>query len=173
MNSALESPGTVGARTAAVRRETVISIAINAFLPTGVIWTISADPPTQLIGDQPLLAPLILAPGLATFAMTFVVTAIFRHQLRRGTVPGASLAETPPLARWLPRLLILRAAILAMIAIALFAPLGALVSTGLGILPLTTSGFALFNIVMGSAVGLAMTPLVARRALADQGNLLR
>lgn len=87
------SPGLTSPQTAAVRRETIISIAINPFLPTGVIWATEAVPPTQLVGEQPLLAPMIFAAGHLTLAMTFVVTAIVRHHLRRGKVPGASLAK--------------------------------------------------------------------------------
>lgn len=80
----------------------------------------------------------------------------------------------PRHSRWLPQPLILRAAMLAIIAIALFAPLGALVASAVQILPPTVGGFALFNIAVGVTVGLIMIPPIARRALADplaeQGN---
>lgn len=155
----------IAAHRAAVRAETLVSVAINAVVPAAIIRVLAAPPPVALLGDPPLLPGLLLGSGLATLLMTLVVTTLIRGRVRAGRVPP--LTTVPAFARWLPATLAARAVVMAGVAVVVLVPLWAALVVGLDLLPLTANRLALFNFVFGASVGLTMTPPVVVRALAD------
>lgn len=151
-----------------VRVETGISTAINAIVPTAIIWAIGVPPPLTLFGtNDGIVRGVILGTGVATLLMTLVVTLLVRGRVRKRRVAPLPVAALPPLARGLPRALALRAPVLALAAAAILAPLWLAVVVVLDLLPMTRTGLALFNVALGTSVGLAMTPWVVLRAFAD------
>ena len=154
----------IAAHRAAIRNETLISVAINALVPAGLIGAIGVTPPTAL---DALLPGLLLGSGLATLLMTLVVTHLVRGRTRRGPVPLLALADAPTIVRALPRHVAGRAVSMALLAIFLLVPLWSLIVTLGRLLPFGTTGLFLFNVGFGASVGATMTPPVVIRALAD------
>lgn len=154
---------------AAVRTETLVSIAINALVPTAIIRAVGLAPPRALGGGEGLVQAMAKASGLATLLMTVAITLLVRARVRAGSVPALAHADLPAPLRLLPGALPLRAPAMALVAVVVLVPLGALAATLLSILPLDTGGFVGFNLAYGSLVGLTMTPAVVLRALADAG----
>ena len=71
-----------------LRQETLVSMAINALLPSAIIWLLDVTPPQTLVGEQPLVAAMLPAAGMATLAMTLIVTLIIRARVRSGSLPA-------------------------------------------------------------------------------------
>ena len=69
--------------------------------------------------------------------------------------------------RWLPQNLVLRAAVLAVIAWLLLVPAGLIFVALLAILPMTRTTMLLFNLLFGAVIGIVMTRPVVLAALAD------
>lgn len=155
------------AHWAAVRNETIISVAINALIPTAIIWVVALTPPARFDGDDGLWSAMTKASGLATLLMTFIVTMLVRGRVRAGVVPSLAQQNLPLPLRLLPSVAVLRAVITGIVAVVVLVPIGTLAAQVLGLLPLTIGGFVVFNLVFGTLVGLTMTPLVVLRALAD------
>ena len=153
---------------AAVRNETVVSIAINSLVPAAIIWFLEASPPQTLTGEYGILGSLLPAAGLATLMMTLVLTNIVRARVRKGALPALDWpkAERGAMA-FIPKNLILRAIALALLAIVLLVPAGLIVVALIKILPLTRVEFLIFNLVFGALVGLVMARFVVLPALAD------
>ncbi|HEX8483802.1 hypothetical protein [Sphingomonas sp.] len=153
---------------AAIRNETMVSVAINAIVPTAIIWAAGVTPPAMLAGAQGLLAGMAKGSGIATLLMTAIVTLLIRKRVRAKPALALAPSELPPLVRSLPGNVVARAIIMSLVAMILLVPAGAAVATVLGILPLDTAGFVIFNVLFGTIVGLTMTPMVVMRALADE-----
>ena len=152
---------------AAVRNETIISVAINALIPTAIIRAIGFAPPQQLWGLGQLLHAMTMASGLATLLMSAIVTLLVRGRVRRRPDLALTTTDLPRIVRLLPRQLPARAPVMGLTAIILLVPAGAALSTLLHILPLGVARFVVFNLVFGTVAGLTMTPAVVLRALAD------
>lgn len=151
----------------AVRNETMVSVAINALIPTAIIWLVGLAPPERLDGETGLLQAMTKASGLATTLMTLVVTLLIRARVRSGAAPALPRASLPTIIRWLPGSVLLRAPVMGLIAVALLVPTGAAFAAAFSLLPLTIGGFVVFNLIYGTIVGLVMTPGVVLRALVD------
>jgi len=152
---------------ATVRTETMVSVAINALVPTAIIWAIGLTPPERLWGLGQLLHAMTMASGLATLVMSAVVTLLVRARVHKRPELALDMSDVPRIVRLLPRHLIARAPVMGLVAVALLVPVGAALSTLLHILPLGVQSFVIFNLLFGTLVGLTMTPAVVLRALAD------
>ena len=152
---------------AVIRTETIVSIAINAIVPTAIIYAIGLAPPATLLGLGQLVHGMSMASGLATFAMTLAVTLLVRGRVRRRRDLALTRAQVPAVVRWLPTPLALRMLATGLVAALLLVPIGAVAATVLNILPLGPGNFILFNLAYGTLVGLVMTPAVVLRAFAD------
>jgi hypothetical protein len=152
----------------AVRNETIVSIAINSLIPAAIIWFVEARPPQTLTGEHGILGSMLPAAGLATLLMTLVLTTIVRFRVRKGVLPALDWpqAERGVMA-WIPGNMILRAIALALLALVLLVPAGLVIVALTGVLPLTSVGFLIFNLIFGAAVGLVMARFVVLPALAD------
>ncbi len=152
----------------AVRTETIVSTLINSLEPAGVIWFAGLAPPETILGPNGIIGPMGKAAGLATLLMTLILTLIVRARVRKGTLPALDRPSAASgLLRWLPRPLLLRAIVMAIVALVLLLPVGLLVVAMLDIMPLTRIGFLIFNLSFGAIVGIVMTRLVVLPALAD------
>lgn len=152
----------------ALRNETIVSVGINAVLPSAVIWLLDVAPPRTLTGPEGILGAMLPAAGLATLMMTLTLTAIIRARVRKGQLPALDWPRRDRGAmRYVPQPLLLRAPALALLAVALLVPPGLGAVALLDILPLTKLGFLVFNLVYGSVVGLVMARFVVLPALAD------
>ena len=151
----------------------VVSTLVNALVPPAIIFALNATPPQRLVGEDDVVAALVHAAGIATFAMTVILTLIVRKRVASGALP--SFAWPPGergLYRYLPRLLIVRALALAVVAVVLLVPVGLIVTALLNaawadVLPLSKMTFLAFNAVFGAVIGLAMTHFIVLAALAD------
>lgn len=150
-----------------LRKQTAISIAINAFIPTAVIWLIGVAPPDTLIGPRGLMPGMVLASGLATALMTVGLTLAVRASARSGKVEPLEPGGAMSIRTWLPNPLGVRAFALGLVAILAIVPCGIVVLNVFPILPLTPRGFIIWNLLYGAAVGLTMTPIAVRRALRE------
>lgn len=156
---------------AVVRQETVVSIAINALLPAGIIWVLDVPPPQTLLETQPIARDMLAASGLATFMMTLVLTLIIRMRARKGALPALDWPRAERgLMKLIPQNLLLRAVALGLTAVILLVPPGLIVVAVAGILPLTKTGFLVFNLLFGAIVGFVMARFVVLTALADRPN---
>lgn len=161
-------PNYTPAHARALGQETVVSTCINAFLPAAIIWFLNVTPPQVLVGPNDILAALVPGAGAATFAMTLILTMIVRTRVIKGAVPVFDWPRAERgLYRFIPQNLLLRALVLAVMAIVIMVPLGLAVTALSGLLPLTKVGALIFNIIYGAAVGLLMTRFVVLPALAD------
>lgn len=152
----------------AVRQETVVSILINAILPSAIIWFLGVAPPLTLLGEHGIVGDMLPAAGLATLAMTLVLTNIVRMRVRKGALPALNWPrEERGAMRFIPQNLLLRAVTLGLLAVVLLVPSGLAVVAVLDILPLTRVGFLVFNLIYGAFVGLIMARFVVLPALAD------
>lgn len=157
----------IAAHRAAVRAETLVSIAINALVPAGIIRAIGVTPPVALLGPPGLLPGLLLGSGLATLLMTLVVTQLVRRRVAGARVPPLARAAVPAVARWLPQGAVLRGVAMALVAVAVLVPVWSLIVVAGRLLPFDATQLLAFNLVFGATVGLTMTPPVVLRALAD------
>ena len=154
-----------------VSKEMVVSTLLNAFGPAGIIFALNLTPPERLIGPNDVIAALVHAAGLATFAMTLILTYIVRKRVAAGTLPIFDWPQSQRgLYRYVPRHLILRALVLAVVAIILLVPFGLGITALLNIAPLSKLGFLLFNVAFGAVIGLVMTHFIVLCALADPVN---
>jgi hypothetical protein len=153
---------------AAIRNETAISVAINAIGPTAIIWLAGVAPPATLAGADGLLGGMAKGSGIATLLMTAIVTTLIRGRVRARPALAVAGADLPAPVRLLPTNVILRAVMMGVVAAVLLVPVGAAAAALFDLLPLNRSGFAVFNVVFGTVVGLTMTPPVVLRALADR-----
>ena len=154
-----------------VRREMVISILINAFIPASIIFALNALPPERLFGSSSLVAAMVPAAGLATFVMTLIITLIIRKRVGAGVLSGFDWPQNQRgLYQFIPSNLFIRALALAFVAIVTLVPLGLVLSSLLHFTPLTKTEFLLFNIIFGSAVGFIMTHFIVLPALADRAR---
>lgn len=156
---------------ATLAKETIISTLVNALLPAVIIWLISISPPRTLLGPDSILPSLVFGSGIATVAMTLVLTTIIRKRVAAGSLPAFDWPRAERgWYRWIPGNLLLRAVVLAAVAIMLLVPAGFLVVALTGILPLSDVGALVFNIGFGACTGLLMTRFVILPALADGLN---
>lgn len=152
----------------AVRNETIVSTAINSLIPAAIIWFVELPPPDSLVGTNGIIGPMAKASGLATFAMTLVLTMIVRMRVRKGALPALNWPQGERGALgWLPSNVFLRALAVAFLAVILLVPTGLAVVALLGIVPLDRVGFLIFNLLFGALVGIVMTRFVVLPALAD------
>ncbi len=152
-----------------VLTETVVSTVLNAVVPAGIIFAVDLPPPRHLIGGDDIVGALLKTAGIATFAMTIMLTWVIRLRMRKGGLPHCAWPrdDRGPY-RIVPANLLMRAVVLAALAIVVLVPTGTAVAALLGLADLTRTGFVAFNIVSGTAVGLALTHLVVLPALADR-----
>ena len=155
-----------------VRRETVLNTVLTAVIAAALTWV--------LFHGRAGIAPLAPVPdgifGIlpGTFNFTLLVTlglsASIRHRVARGRV--TRIAVVPGRAARLPRLLLLRALLLAAAATVLLVPLTyGVVWTCLraGFIPALWSftGMTVFFVAYFCALSLIITPWVVWRALQD------
>lgn len=160
---------TIGAdHRRALHQEMIVSTAINSLVPAAIIWLVDLAPPDTLLGANGIVGPMSKASGLATFAMTLILTLIVRHRVRGGGLPALDWPNAERgLMRFQPRMLLLRAIANALLAVVLLVPAGLVVVAIIHILPLDKIGFLMFNLVFGAIVGIVMTRFVVLPALAD------
>ena len=140
--------------------ETCISTTINALVPPAIIWALGVHVPVSL-ADQ--AATLARGTFLASFATSFIGTAIVRGRLARGAPPMARFASRV----WIPRLLPLRALFLTAAALLTLLPAGLAAAQVLGLAHMDRSGLFFFNVLFGILVGGVLTPFVTCLALTD------
>ena len=150
-----------------LRQQVAISIAINALIPTTIIWLIGVAPPDALLGNHAILPGMMMGSGLATLFMTVGLTLAVRSSLQHRKILPLPLAAVGWLSRMLPAPLLARGLSMALLAMLVLVPCGTALLTATPLLPLSAAGFVVWNMLYGAAVGLTMTPLVVRRALAD------
>lgn len=151
---------------AILRGEMIVSLCVNAGLFPGLIRLAGLPPPQRLDGADGLVSGMLKGAGLAMFLMTLLLTIAVRARQRAG-LPALDPARLPPPARALPRVLALRAVVVAIGSMLAIVPVSALLAYALRLLPFTMAEATLFNIGYGAVVALVVTPTVARRALAD------
>lgn len=161
-------PNYTPAHAQALAQERVVSTAINAFVPAGIIWFLDVTPPQALIGSESILKGLVPGAGVAIFAMTLILTMIVRTRVAKGGLPAFDWPRSERgFYRFIPQNLLLRAITLGVLAAIIFVPVGFVVVAATGILPLTKLGALVFNILYGGCVGLFMTSFVVLPALSD------
>jgi hypothetical protein len=145
------------------RRELVVGLVINmVIIPT--IIRLAGAPAPATTGD--LIADALKATGFAVLFMTIGVTISMRMRGRKGVIP--KLLPSGP--RWLahvPRNLLARAALFAIVAIPLLAPWRVMVALLFDLLPMRPVVFVSFNVLYGAVINFVVGPFIIRAAMND------
>lgn len=149
-----------------VRAELSISTMINSLIPAAIIWALNVPPPSDLTGENGLASALVKATALPILVMTPIITLLVRGRLRKGVV-NPLRRDAAGWLRFMPRNPLLRGVLLALAGLAVLLPVGLSVGALLAVTPLSRDGLALFNIVYGALIGMAVTPFILFMALTD------
>jgi predicted acyl esterase len=165
----VQSPGVGEIHREVVRKETLASIVISGAIPTAALWILNVPPPQSLWGEDSVLLALVMGVFAPTLLMTLILTLVVRSRVQLGRLPRLEWAgEYGGLPQRLPKALLPRAVLLAVLAVLLLVPPGLLLLGGLKVLPMSRSSFVFFNLVVGALVGLVMTRFVVLAALAER-----
>ena len=145
------------------RRELMVGLVINTVIIPTIIWLTRAPAPVAT-GD--LIADSLKATGFAVLFMTIGVTFSMRMRGRKGVIPKLVRSGHARLAS-VPRALLARALIFAVIAIVLLAPCRAAVVLLLDLLPMQPMTFVLINVLYGAVINYVVGPFIVRAAMND------
>ena len=147
-----------------VMLETLISTAINALIPSGIIWLLSVAPPQNLTSAVP---GIVCGTALPIFFMTLLLTLALHRRRRAGHLPPWFSGRNK--RRELPTFgaLLWRSTRFALAGVATLAPAAIGIIYIVGLVPMNQHQFALFNVGYGAIVGIAVTPFVVWAALAE------
>ena len=157
--------------TAAARRvvmvETFLSTAINALIPSGIIWLLGVAPPQTLTGKHGVVPGIVAGTALPIFFMTIFLTQLLRRRRRAGLLPP--LFSGTDQRRDHPSFgsLLGRSVGFTLAGVATLAPAAMGIINVLGLVPMNGPHYALFNIGYGAIVGMTVTPFIVWAALAD------
>lgn len=137
----------------------VVTIAFNMIFALLLFDTGASIP---LWGHSGIAVDLIPATFMPALMMTFGITLGTRHKVRQGTLrPGDYVLPKMPL----PRLLPLRAVMIALAAVAVIAPVMVCLIALSGSTPWTWSHFIAFKLVFSILHAVLVTPFVIVTAL--------
>jgi hypothetical protein len=145
------------------------NIAINAF----IAWLSVRNMPTVPLWAVPLLdKPSLITDTVGTFFLLplttcLICTTAVRIQLRSGRLRPLGLGDVGSLLARLPDGRVRRGAVLGAVCAALLSPVAvaALLLTHAG--DLSRAEFVAYKAMLGVALGAAVTPAIALRAMAD------
>jgi len=145
------------------RRELTVGLVINTVIIPTIIWLTRAPAPVTT-GD--LVADSLKATGFAVLFMTLGVTISMRIRGRKGIIPKL-IRSGPAWLASVPRVLLARALIFAIVAIVLLAPCRAVVVQILNLLPMQPGVFVLINVLYGAVINYIVGPFIVRAAMND------
>jgi len=141
----------------------MVGLVINTVIIPTIIWLTRAPAPVTT-GD--LVVDSLKATGFAVLFMTLGVTIAMRMRGRKGVIPKLIRSGRPWLAS-VPRVLLARALIFAVVAIVLLAPCRVVVVLALNVLPMRPMVFVLINILYGAVINYVVGPVIVRAAMND------
>lgn len=157
-----------------VRKEIRINTLATAVIAAVLTWLIFRGRNPIEVFEAPPHGIFGLFPGSFNFTLlvALVLTLVTRSRVRRGEVPRANLRRAPRLVALLPAHIVIRALMLALCALLLWAvPVAAslwgLIHVGLMAPQWTMAGMLGLFVVHFSLLSWWVTPLVVWRALCD------
>lgn len=151
-----------------VRNETAISIVANVVVSALFAWLIFHDQDRiPLWGARGMAFDLVPTTFMITLMSTFAITLVTRARARQGLTPALSPTSTRWSMPWLPRNVIARALLLAILATLILVPLGIGAFLVLGIESSTFVPLLVFKMIFGAALALLVSPIIVLRALLD------
>ena len=138
----------------------------NVLLNAGIAWLVFRGMPSvPLLGDQSIAGDTIVTAFMLPWLTSLIGGRIVRGHVRSGHVPP--LPWSPAVARFMPRSLGLRGAVLGIACVVAvgFPTVRALGATG--VTEMSLARFIAFKALFAGALGLIVTPFIARTALAD------
>jgi hypothetical protein len=140
----------------------VFNVALNA----GIAWAMFRGLETvPLWGQQSIAGDTIGTAFMLPFLTTLIASRVVRGHVRRGRV--AAMSWTDGAARFVPRGLSRRGALLGIVCLVAVALPAAAALGALGVDQMSFGSFVTFKAVFAGLLAAAVTPLVARAALAD------
>jgi hypothetical protein len=140
----------------------VFNVALNA----GIAWAMFRGLETvPLWGQQSIAGDTIGTAFMLPFLTTLIASRVVRGHVRRGRVAAMSWADGA--ARFVPRRLSRRGALLGIVCLVAVALPAAAALGALGVERMSFGTFITFKALFAGVLATAVTPLVARAALAD------
>jgi len=140
----------------------VFNVALNA----GIAWAMFRGLETvPLWGQQSIAGDTIGTAFMLPFLTTLIASRVVRGHVRRGRVAAMSWADGA--ARFVPRRLSRRGALLGIVCLVAVALPAAAALGALGVDRMSFGAFITFKALFAGVLATAVTPLVARAALAD------
>jgi hypothetical protein len=142
----------------------VVNFALNALIAWGVFRGATRVP---LWGDTSVAGDTIATSCILPFLSVLIATPLVRRDARLGKISPPGLPDRGRLVQWLPRRLVPRALVLALMGLVVVGPL---VVLGLWLADVTEVAMPRFiwvKAAYAAALGALLAPTIARAALAD------
>jgi hypothetical protein len=147
---------------------------VNLVLNAGIAWLSVRNEDSVPQWAVPLVdRPSVITDTIGTFFIlplvtTLLFTTLARRELREGTIePLGWTPATHPFLRRLPRGMLRRGLALGAITTAILSLPAVLLIVALGVDDVSVGAFVAYKAVLGVALGLVITPIVAIWALAE------
>ena len=140
---------------------------VNLLLNAAIAWaTFRGATTVPLWGQQSIGGDTIGTTFFLPFFTTLIASRIVRSQVRSGRVPPLPWAG-PSLLRRLPASLAGRGTLLGIACIAVVGIPATWMMGAADVGPMTFGGFIAFKALFAAVLGMVVTPVIARMALAD------
>lgn len=143
----------------------LVNLGINA----AIAWLLFRGAATvPLWGEQSIGGDTIGTTFFLPLITTLIASRIVRSQARAGRVPWLAWDAGSPWRR-LPKPLWLRGVVLGLACVTMVGLPASWLLGASGVAEMTFGGFVAFKAIFAALLGVAVTPLIARAALADAG----
>lgn len=151
------------AQRAYIRRETAISMVINAVISAGFVWAVFGGRSSATVwGSGGVVADFVPQTFMVSLMSVLVPTLLTRKRLRSGQYSGMQLAPSR-----LPGNIGLRASVIALAATAVFAGIAAAILALSGIERLGFGPLATIKVLYGALVACVVTRFALDAAFRD------
>lgn len=151
-----------------VRREVLTGVIGNVVIAVVVTWLLfRGRPDIPVLGRSGAVFGIVPGTFMFTLGMTIGLTLGVRRRVRRSEVARLIPGQGPPGLAWLPRNVILRGLLLAVLAEALLVPLTLALLAAFAPSSWQFAGALAFNAAYFAVLSALVVPVVAWRALAD------
>lgn len=145
-----------------IRTETIVAMVLNAIVGAVFVWLMfGGQSAIGLWGQDGLAFDLLPTVFMITLMTTIALTLITRARMRKGAVPPMTGASR------LPRLLPLRAVLLAVAAVVAIVPVSVFLLWAIWSGPWSYGAVMAFKVAFSVLLGLLVTPPILRAALRD------
>ncbi len=141
----------------------LFNVALNA----GIAWAMFHGADTvPLWGQQSIAGDTIGTAFMLPFLTTVIASRVVRGHVRRGRVSAMAWSDVG-FARRVPRGLSLRGALLGLVCLVAVAVPATWALRALGVAQMSLGSFVAFKALFAGVLATAVTPFIARAALAD------